>query len=109
MIEISTKLNLLNSSKNKAEYKSNNEKKKERKRKRKQKKCFIMQKQLKKCIGLKFLKRKDEKLRLIELSLKIKTKNFDLQVNTDNTVMKDHQVLINENINLWIGKVCETQ
>ena len=109
MTEISTKLNSQSNLKSKAEFKNNKERKKKRKRKRRLRRCFITQRLSKKCTGQKFLKRKEEKLKLIELNLKTKTKSSGLQANLETIVMKDHQVQTKESINLLIGKTWETQ
>ena len=104
MTEISTKLNSQSNLKSKAEFKNNRERKKKRKKKRRLRRCFTMQRLSKKCTGQKFLKRKEEKLKLIELNFKTKTKSSGLQVNLETIVMKDHLAQIKESINLLIGK-----
>jgi len=59
--EINTRLSSQNNLKSSLEFKSNNEKKKRRKKRKKQRKCYITQKLLRKCIGLKYQKRRDER------------------------------------------------
>lgn len=107
MTRTSTRLSSQSNLKSRVECKNRLWRKRRRSEKRRQRRCSIMQRLSRKCIGLRFPKRSDDRSKLIELSWRIETRSFDLLVKTDKEAMKDLQAQTIENTSQLIGKTWE--